>query len=371
MLRHAASPLLLPTAATAEDVCMFFFATADAGLTAEEAAREKAKAAAGAAVPSGEERGGAGGGHARTHAGRPTVRPAGLLPWMGNVVAQLDSSCASSQNFALPAVRPRASCSLPAGRGESNEAERAAALHQPLLVEFALSLLQGALRKGIINPRGPGAGVRLPSVHLYNASRLPVSSAPCFVTPGLLARLAPLCPAVAAAAAGPRHHRLARLRHCALSDSRCCHAPCAVPVLTATFQAPAPPQPTCSRASGRAAAAAGAGAALAARPLCHHRAPGADAAHAEPAARAVQDGGRRGMRPALAPALGLGRCCAGTLLGSACVLPAVHRCHCRCGSNRQWMQRGRLSVGCASARCAPACPHPVSSFLRLQMLARQ
>lgn len=32
---------------------MFFFSTADSGLTAEEAARDKAKAAAGAAVPSG------------------------------------------------------------------------------------------------------------------------------------------------------------------------------------------------------------------------------------------------------------------------------------------------------------------------------
>jgi hypothetical protein len=32
---------------------MFFYATADSGLTAEEAAREKAKAAAGAAIPNG------------------------------------------------------------------------------------------------------------------------------------------------------------------------------------------------------------------------------------------------------------------------------------------------------------------------------
>jgi hypothetical protein len=35
---------------------MFFYATADSGLAAEEAARAKAKAAAGAAVPSGERR---------------------------------------------------------------------------------------------------------------------------------------------------------------------------------------------------------------------------------------------------------------------------------------------------------------------------
>ena len=40
-------------AATAEDICMFFFATADSGLAAEEAARDKAKAASGAAVPTG------------------------------------------------------------------------------------------------------------------------------------------------------------------------------------------------------------------------------------------------------------------------------------------------------------------------------
>lgn len=75
---------------------MFFFATADAGLAAEEAARDTAKAASGAAVPTGTG-------------------------------------------------------------GEGGE-ERAAALHQHLLVEFALSLLQGALKKGLINPRAPDAG---------------------------------------------------------------------------------------------------------------------------------------------------------------------------------------------------------------------
>ena len=42
---------------------MFFFATADAGLAAEEAARDTAKAASGAAVPTGT--GGEGGGSAR------------------------------------------------------------------------------------------------------------------------------------------------------------------------------------------------------------------------------------------------------------------------------------------------------------------
>ena len=33
----------------------------------------------------------------------------------------------------------------------------AAALHQHLLVEFALTLFQGALRKGLVNPRAPGS----------------------------------------------------------------------------------------------------------------------------------------------------------------------------------------------------------------------
>ncbi len=39
---------------------MFFFATADSGLEAEEAARAKAKAAAGAALPTGETGGACG-----------------------------------------------------------------------------------------------------------------------------------------------------------------------------------------------------------------------------------------------------------------------------------------------------------------------
>ena len=40
---------------------------------------------------------------------------------------------------------------------EGGEDDRAA-LHQHLLVEFALSLLYGGLRKGLINPRAPNAG---------------------------------------------------------------------------------------------------------------------------------------------------------------------------------------------------------------------
>lgn len=49
--------------------------------------------------------------------------------------------------------------SLAAGEGEGEgDGGATAALHQHLLVEFALSLLQGALRKGLINPRAPGAG---------------------------------------------------------------------------------------------------------------------------------------------------------------------------------------------------------------------
>ncbi|KAL4434124.1 hypothetical protein ABPG75_000565 [Micractinium tetrahymenae] len=120
LLQHAARGALANPTATAEDVCMFFFATADAGLAAEEAAREKAKAAAGAAVPT--------------------------------------------------------------GRGEGDEAERAAALHQTLLVEFALSLLQGALRKGIINPRGPGAAELLDPLLPLLVRALRSRHAPCVTT---------------------------------------------------------------------------------------------------------------------------------------------------------------------------------------------
>lgn len=54
----------------------------------------------------------------------------------------------------------------PTGKGGDDGGERAAALHQHLLVEFALSLLQGALRKGIINPRSPGAGGHCDAVEL-------------------------------------------------------------------------------------------------------------------------------------------------------------------------------------------------------------
>ena len=45
----------------------------------------------------------------------------------------------------------------PSVAGAGSEASQAA-LHQLLLVEFALALLQGGLKKGIINPRAPDAG---------------------------------------------------------------------------------------------------------------------------------------------------------------------------------------------------------------------
>jgi hypothetical protein len=45
-----------------------------------------------------------------------------------------------------------------AGKDDVGEGSERAALYQHLLVEFALTLLQGALKKGIINPRAPGAG---------------------------------------------------------------------------------------------------------------------------------------------------------------------------------------------------------------------
>jgi hypothetical protein len=65
---------------------------------------------------------------------------------------------------------------VPAGEGEGEGEEASAALHQHLLVEFALSLLQGALRKGIINPRAPGAGVD--AVQLLRCGMSPALSMP-------------------------------------------------------------------------------------------------------------------------------------------------------------------------------------------------
>ena len=55
LLQHAQRGVLANPTATPRDLAMFVYATADAGLAAEEAAREKAKAASGAAL------GGAGG----------------------------------------------------------------------------------------------------------------------------------------------------------------------------------------------------------------------------------------------------------------------------------------------------------------------
>lgn len=49
------------------------------------------------------------------------------------------------------------------------------ALHQHLLVEFALTLLHGALRKGLINPRAPGAG----AARARNLGG-PAADIPCF-----------------------------------------------------------------------------------------------------------------------------------------------------------------------------------------------
>eukprot|EP00887_Chlorella_sp_A99_P000887 scaffold5.g887.t1 len=99
LLQSAVRGCLANPTATAEDICMFLFATAEAGLAAEEAAREAAEGEAGAAVATG---------------------------------ASVEAA-------------------------EAAAAATAAALHQHLLVEFALSLFLGVLKKGLVNPRAPDA----------------------------------------------------------------------------------------------------------------------------------------------------------------------------------------------------------------------
>ena len=134
---------------------MFFFATADSGLAAEEAARDKARAASGAAVPTGAF----GGWQGRESALAEVLLTRGQAVHVWHKAACKPALPAFS--FLQPCRRtapPHHVPRPPAGQGGDEGGERAAALHQHLLVEFALSLLQGALKKGIINPRGPGAG---------------------------------------------------------------------------------------------------------------------------------------------------------------------------------------------------------------------
>ena len=98
LLHHASAGLLTNATATPRDICELVFAITDAGLAAEEAARDKATAASGAAV--------------RTEGGRKSAEEAG---------------------------------------------EARKALHQPLLVEFALTTFKAALKKGLVPTQGPEA----------------------------------------------------------------------------------------------------------------------------------------------------------------------------------------------------------------------
>ena len=82
LLVHAARGVLANPTATPDDLCMFFFATADSGLAAEEAARDKAKAAAGAAVPSG----------GAAHGAR-----AALSPWLADNLLLMLAACTRHQ----------------------------------------------------------------------------------------------------------------------------------------------------------------------------------------------------------------------------------------------------------------------------------
>ena len=58
----------------------------------------------------------------------------------------------------MPSIVSTTCFTCAAGKDNAGEGAERAALYQHLLVEFALTLLQGALKKGIINPRAPGAG---------------------------------------------------------------------------------------------------------------------------------------------------------------------------------------------------------------------
>ena len=78
----------------------------------------------------------------------------------------------------VPSVLNRYGFTCAAGKDDVGEGSERAALYQHLLVEFALTLLQGALKKGIINPRAPGAGE-------CGASQ-PASVLPFAPLPGLL-----------------------------------------------------------------------------------------------------------------------------------------------------------------------------------------
>jgi U3 small nucleolar RNA-associated protein 20 len=112
LLQAAVKGLLVNPTVTAADLCMFFYATTSAGLTAEEATRAATNACAQAATAAGDD----------IHGDAPIYSVHGGKKHLRQQQQQEE---------------------------ERVQQERAA-LHQPLLVEFSLTLLQGGMKKGII-----------------------------------------------------------------------------------------------------------------------------------------------------------------------------------------------------------------------------
>ncbi|KAL4521880.1 hypothetical protein Ndes2526B_g01987 [Nannochloris sp. 'desiccata'] len=112
LLQYASQGLLANATTTSRDLCELVYAISDAGLSAEEAAREKALGGSGVAIVS-------------------------------------------------DAAGKKEKKSLTRGRMKTNISEAGdearIALHQPLLVEFALTTFKAALRKGLVPTQGPEA----------------------------------------------------------------------------------------------------------------------------------------------------------------------------------------------------------------------
>lgn len=112
LLQYASQGVLANATTTSRDLCELVYAISAAGLSAEEAAREKALGASGVAIVSG--------------------------------------AAGKKEKNSLTRGRLKANIS------EAGDEARTA-LHQPLLVEFALNTFKAALKKGLVPTQGPEA----------------------------------------------------------------------------------------------------------------------------------------------------------------------------------------------------------------------
>jgi len=112
LLQAAVKGLLVNPTVTPTDLCMFFYATTNAGLTAEEATRAATNARAQAATAAGND----------IHGDAPIY----------------------SVHGGKKHLRQQQQ------KEEERVQQERAALHQPLLIEFSLALLQGGMKKGIV-----------------------------------------------------------------------------------------------------------------------------------------------------------------------------------------------------------------------------